>query len=191
MRKLFATAALLVLLPLAGRAQETPKAEVFAGYAYSRVEGVHFNGWNFDIAGNLNSNLAIVGSASGGYGKETFESVIGKTETNSSIHTFVVGPRVYERNTKIFTPFAHLLMGYARVNSEINNQGTPATTYTLEDGLNGFALVAGGGLDIKGDSPLAFRLVQVDYIMLRSRDQKPQGVRVSTGLVWHLGKRPQ
>ena len=132
-----------------------------------------------------------MGSASGGYGKETFESVIGKTETNSSIHTFVVGPRVYERNTKIFTPFAHLLMGYARVNSEINNQGTPATTYTLEDGLNGFALVAGGGLDIKGDSPLAFRLVQVDYIMLRSRDQKPQGVRVSTGLVWHLGKRPQ
>ena len=67
MRKLFATAALLVLLPLAGRAQETPKAEVFAGYAYSRIEGVHYNGWNFDIAGNLNPNLAIVASASGGY----------------------------------------------------------------------------------------------------------------------------
>ena len=191
MRKLFATAALLVLLPLAGRAQETPKAEVFAGYAYSRIEGVHYNGWNFDIAGNLNPNLAIVASASGGYGKDTRQSVLGTTEINTGIHSFMVGPRIYERNTKIFTPFVHLLMGYARVNQSIDNQGTPATTFRLDDGLNGFALVAGGGLDIKGDSPLAFRLIQVDYIMLRSRDQKPQGVRVSTGLVWHLGKRPQ
>lgn len=191
MRKLFATAALLVLLPLAGRAQETPKAEVFAGYAYSRIEGVHYNGWNFDIAGNLNPNLAIVAAASGGYGKLKIDSAIGTTEFDDGIHTFLVGPRVTDRNSKVFKPFAHLLLGYMRFNSNIKNQGTPATTFETDDGANGFGLVAGGGLDIKGDSPLSFRLVQVDWILLHTRSSKPQGVRVSTGLVWNLGKRPQ
>lgn len=191
MRKLFATAALLVLLPCAGRAQEVPAAEIFAGYAYSRIEGVNFNGWNFNIAGNLNEHLGIVAEASGAYGRNTIESVIGSTKFDSGIHSFLVGPRISDRNTRIFTPFAHLLMGYARVNQTIENQGTPATTFELSDGLNGFALVAGGGLDIKGDSALSLRLVQIDYFVLHSRSSKPQGVRVSTGLVWNLGRRPQ
>lgn len=191
MRKLFAIAALLVLLPLAGRAQDVPKAEIFAGYAYSRIEGVNFNGWNFDIAGNLNETLGIVAAASGAYGRDSFESVLGSSKIDTGIHSFMVGPRISDRHTKIFTPFAHLLMGYARVNSTFENQGTPATTFELTDGLNGFALVAGGGLEIKGDSALSFRLVQIDYFVLHSRSSKPQGVRVSTGLVWNLGKRPQ
>jgi hypothetical protein len=191
MRKLFATAALLVLLPLAGRAQEVPQAEVFAGYAYSRIEGVHYNGWNFDVAGNLNDTLAIVASASGGYGRKTFNTVLGNTEFKEGVHSFLVGPRIYERNTKVFKPFVHLLMGYARINDKIDNQGTPATTFTIDDGMNGFALVAGGGLDIKGDSPLSFRLLQVDYFLMHTRSVKPQGVRVSTGLVWNFGHRPQ
>lgn len=191
MRKLFAIAVLLVLVPLAARAQETPKAEVFAGYAYSRIEGVHFNGWNFNIAGNLNSNLGIVAEASGGYGKDSFTSVLGSTEIDTSVHSFLVGPRVSDRNTKYFTPFAHLLMGYARINSQVDNVGTPATSFTFSDGLNGFALVAGGGLDLKGSSSLTFRLLQIDYLVLRSQNQKPQGVRLSSGLVWRLGKRPQ
>lgn len=190
MRKFLVVAALLALAPAVGRSQVTPKGEVFGGYGYSRIEGSNFNGWNVNVAGNLNSSLGIVAEASGGYNKESATTVFGQTESKSSVHSFLLGPRVSDRKAKIFTPFAHLLMGYTRVNNDVTITSGNVTNNT-SGGVNGFGLVAGGGLDIGGDGPLNYRLIQVDYLVIRSNNDKPQGVRISTGLVWRLGQRPQ
>ena len=188
MRKFLVAAALLALMPTVGRSQTTPKAELFGGYAFSRIEGSNFHGWNVNLAGNLNPNLGIVADASGGYNKENTSTVFGDTESKTSLHSFLVGPRVSDRNTKVFTPFAHLLLGYARVNNDVTVTSGNVTSNST-GGVNGFGLVAGGGLDIGGDSALSYRLIQVDYLMIRGQNDKPQGVRVSTGIVLRLGER--
>ena len=189
MRKFLLVAALLALMPAVGKSQATPKAEVFGGYAYSRIEGSNFNGWNVNIAGNLNPSLGIVAEASGGYSSESFSTGFGQTDTKTSVHSFLVGPRVSDRHTKIFTPFAHLLMGYSRINNDVTV--TSGTVSNSSGGVNAFGLVAGGGLDIGGDSALTYRLIQIDYQLFRGQNDKPQGVRISTGLVLRLGERPQ
>ena len=67
MSKLVALALLLSVLPLALRAQEIPKAELYAGYSYLRLNKANFEGWNASIDGNINKNLGIVGDVSGYY----------------------------------------------------------------------------------------------------------------------------
>ena len=188
MRKLLLVAAVLALMPAAGRSQTTPKGELFGGYAFSRIEGSNFHGWNVSVAGNLNSSLGIVAEASGGYNNENTSTVFGDTESRTSVHSFLVGPRVSDRNTRVFIPFAHLLLGYTRVNNDVTVT-SGSVSNNSSGGVNGFGLVAGGGLDIGGETALGYRLIQIDYQLIRGQNDKPQGVRVSTGLVLRLGKR--
>lgn len=190
MRKFLVVASLLALMPAVGSSQTTPKGEVFGGYAYSRIEGSNFHGWNVNVAGNLNDHLGIVGEASGGYNNESVSTVFGQTESSTSVHSFLVGPRVSDRSTKIFTPFAHLLMGYARVNNDATVT-SGAITSSSSGGVNGFGVIAGGGLDIGGDGSISYRLIQIDYQLIHSQSSKPQGLRISTGLVLRLGQRPE
>ncbi len=196
MRKMLVTAVLLMLLPVVGpavgKAQSVPKGEVFGGYAYSRIEGVNFNGWNVNVAGNLNEHLGIVVEAAGGYGKDSFTSVLGDTSIDTSAHTIMIGPRITDRSTKMFTPFVHVLMGYARINEEITNVGNAATSFQFSGGVNGFGLVAGGGVDIGNEGKFTYRLIQFDYFLLRGQEsRKVQGARISTGFVLRLGERAQ
>jgi hypothetical protein len=190
MRKFLVVATLLALMPAMSWSQETPKAELFGGYGFSRIEGSSFNGWTVNLAGNVNPNLGIVAEAHGGYNSKSSDTVFGQTESKTSVHSFLVGPRVSDRHNKVFTPFAHLLMGYSRVNNDVTIT-SGSVSNSSSGGVNGFGLVAGGGIDIGGSSSLSYRLVQVDYLMIRSQNDKPQGVRLSTGLVLRLGKRPQ
>src|SRR5213596_2891209 len=65
----------LCLLPLAAMAQDTPKAEVFGGYSYLRVNelsglgiGLNLNGWNGSVTGNVNDWFGVKADFSGQYG---------------------------------------------------------------------------------------------------------------------------
>jgi hypothetical protein len=188
MRKVFIPAVLLFILPWPVMAQ-SPKAELFGGYSFLRIEKTDNHGWNASLAGIVNPNLAIVADFSGHYNRENFTTFLGNTETKSSLHSFLVGPRVSEAATPWLTPFAHLLLGYARVNSEVSVSGNPATTFTELHGVNGFGLVLGGGMDVVGNKPLGFRLIQVDYDLVRIEGFKHAGVRVSTGLLVRFGHK--
>ena len=63
MRKFIGLALLVSLASLAAFAQEggnTPKAEIFGGYQYTRFDGgVNANGWNTSLTGNLNNWFGI------------------------------------------------------------------------------------------------------------------------------------
>jgi opacity protein-like surface antigen len=153
MRKLLVVAALVMLCSGAAMAQDHPKAELFGGYSYLRVnpgEGVKGEnvpgGWHASLAGNVNDWLGIVGEFSGHY------KTISGIKTNT--HTFTFGPRVSYRKNDTVTPFAHATFGGAHIGGGGVSE-------------NAFAMTIGGGVDAKVTDNVAVRIGQFDYIMTR------------------------
>jgi len=100
--------------------------------------------------------------------------------------TYTIGPRISSpREWGRWTPFGQLLLGGARVSGNLNGQSA---------GENGFALIAGGGADLRLNSHLALRVVQIDYLMTRfNRVNNTPGIqndfRISTGVVLRFDRR--
>src|SRR5690242_8802693 len=96
MRKLVAGAALLCLVPLALLAQEsvTPKAEMFTGVSYLRLEKSNQPGWDASLNGVINKNLGIVTDISGYYNSNNATRNGVQVNGSSSIHSILVGPKV-------------------------------------------------------------------------------------------------
>jgi opacity protein-like surface antigen len=159
MRKLMFFTVLLGFscLPLA--AQDYPKAELFGGYQFTHLEpSLNANGWNASLTGNLNSWFGGNVDFSGAY------------KSGVKFHTFMFGPVVSLRKSELVTPFAHVLVGAAR----------------LSDGgsTTGFSMAVGGGLDVKVNSHFAVRLVQADWLPYRvAQFWVKKNTRVSAGIV--------
>ncbi len=152
MRKLFMMPVLLVLWVIPCLAQDAPKAELFGGYAFTRINpgqglnGENANGWAASLAGNVNHWFGVVGEVSGAY-----KSVSG-TKVHAHFYTF--GPRFSYRSKEKVTPFAHFTVGGAHVG------GGGASE-------SGFAMTLGGGIDVKCGARVAVRIAQFDYILTR------------------------
>ena len=156
MRKVCLGFAILMLSAVAANA--APKAELFGGYQFTHLDGgPNMNGWNGALTGNFNSWFGITADFSGVYG------------SGLRFHTYNFGPEVHA-HLPMVKPFAHALFGGARLSG---NGG----------GVNGFDMLLGGGIDA-GHGPLAFRVVQFDWMTTRfSGFTDHKNVRVSTGLV--------
>src|SRR5580765_9103010 len=132
MRKLMGLALLVSLASLAALAQEggnTPKAEIFGGYQYTRFDGgLNANGWNTSLTGNLNNWFGIAADFSGAY-----KSQNGVSFNN---YTYTFGPVVSWRHNEAFTPFAHFLAGGSRASASFGGQSGSSS---------GFAMMFGGG----------------------------------------------
>src|SRR5208282_5957752 len=73
--------------------------------------------------------------------------------------TYTIGPRVcLPREWRRWTPFAQLLVGGARVSGTLSGQSA---------GENGFALMLGGGADLRLNDRFAVRVLDVEYLMTR------------------------
>jgi hypothetical protein len=173
MKKLVLAAMFFALLPLASRAQDTPKAEVYVGYDYVRVNAVgssfNFNGGSGQFAYNANNWLGIVGDLGGYYTSDGYQG---------GIISYMFGPRVNFRGHGKVTPFAQVLLGGAR--SVDNNP------------LNAFAMTVGGGVDVKISEHFAIRPVQAEYFLTKFTDganNRQNSFRYSAGIVFQFGKR--
>lgn len=159
MRRTILGALLLLLLPLLALGKDAPYAEVFGGYSYYHAAGgIHLNGWNASVAGNLNDWLGIVGDFSGHYG-------------DFHQHAYLFGPQLSYRKLPFVTPFVHSLFGGARVNIGLQNA---------------FAMALGGGVDVKVGLHTAVRAVQADYLMTRFGGSTQNNARLSFGLVFRF-----
>lgn len=171
MRKLIGISLLLVLFSLAAVAQDYPKAEVFGGYQYTRLDGgVNANGWNGAFTGNLNRWFGVAGDFSGAY----------KTQSGASLraYTYTFGPVVSMHKGGFISPFAHVLLG--GFHGSVGFGGFSGST-------NGFAMMVGGGVDVKVAPRIAVRAVQVDWLSLRAGGATDNNnARISTGFVFHL-----
>ena len=156
--------------------EERTTTDVSLGYSYIRANPATSNSPDFNIHGgtasvalNPKSWFGIVGDF-GGYHMDRFDSSLG---------TYLFGPRVYLPSYRRVTPFAESLFGVAHA--------TGGTGFSVPGSRNSFAMATGGGLDIAATKHMSLRLGEVDYLLTDFREVPTAGrkvqdnLRVSTG----------
>ena len=190
----------------------TAAAETKSGFeTYFGFDWVKFNP---DVA-NISSFNAKGGSAQfmyrfhGGMGvafdvgavsKDTFHG----TFSNEQSH-FLIGPRYGFYNHSRFTPFAEILFGVgnASVSTDILRVPTvlPSSSIILPDNVSArlsasrtsFAMMVGGGLDIRLGKRISYRLIDADYYLTRpaslitGENVNKNNVRLTTGVNFTWG----
>lgn len=161
MRKFIGVALFVCLVSLMGFTQETPKPEVFGGYQYTRFDGgANGNGFNGQATMYINKWLGVSGDFGGSYA------------SGAKFYTYTGGPVVSTHKGQ-FSPFAHFLIGGARASDSLSS-------------INGLAMMPGGGVDM-GRNQLAFRLVQFDWLMLKSNGvTSKNNARISSGILFRF-----
>ncbi len=184
MKRLVCLLGVLFLFSLTAKAQETPKADLFAGYSYVRAnpatsgaDSFNMHGGSASLAWNAKNWLGIVGEFGGYHAGE-----ISGVSVDTNLYTYLFGPRVSYRKHDRFTPFGQILFGGAH--ESISAAGSSASQ-------NSFAMSLGGGLDAKLSNRFSWRVGQVEYLLTRfpelttSRESQ-HNTRISTGIVFHF-----
>ena len=146
-----------------------PKAEVFGGYQFTHLEGSGAaNGFNLAVNGNFSDSFGIAFDFGTAYKSQN--------GVNFSNYTYTFGPVLSLRANKSYTPFVHALIGGDHASASISGFGAGSG--------NGFALLAGGGVDWNLNGPFAFRVAQADWMLVHgSGGTSSKNVRISTGIV--------
>ena len=153
MRKIAWVGLIVGLFSLAALARESdhPKAEFYGGYQYSHLEGgVNANGFNFGATGNFSSSFGITADFGSSFSTQN--------GVNFHNYTYTFGPQLALRTHKAYTPFVHVLFGGDHASASF--AGFTGTG-------NGMAALAGGGVDIKYDRHMSFR-VAADWMLFHS-----------------------
>ena len=160
----------------------TPKFEAGLNYSWLHVNSANYdyqrtgNGGSGYIEYNLNHIVGLVGDF-GGYANT-------RKGIDEKLLTYMFGPRFNWRHSRL-TPYAQFLFGGAYVWNDLNAVSTTQ---------NAFAMAAGGGLDYSLTKHIAFKPIQVEYVMTQIDSTKGFGshqndVRYSGGIVIRLGER--
>jgi hypothetical protein len=163
----------------------TPQFEVSGTYSYVRANaansggGYNLNGGSASFTYNFSDRFAVV--ADGGiYRFGGLPSGI-----DSTMYTYLFGPRYNFRKVSRVTPFAEALLGGGRLN---------ASSGGISAGENGFSMAIGGGLDWPLRHRFSIRLIEADYLLTRfdrvtGTSATQNDVRISAGLVFRFGSK--
>jgi len=176
MRKVVGLIGLLLILSAPMLAQDIPAFEIFGGYSYLRadVSGVNqaYKGWNLGVNENVNRWFGGMLDISGHYGQPG--------GVNANIYSFLYGPVFSFRKLGGFTPSGHAMIGAVR--------GSKAYLGLSESKFE-FGAAVGGALDVKLGNRVALRIVQGDFILTPFFGLRQNNLRVSSGLIFYLGKK--
>jgi outer membrane protein with beta-barrel domain len=178
MRKLFFATILIACASSFSFAQDDyHKYDVYAGYSHNwfdfgnSVEG--FNGVEGAVKGNITRYVGL--KADYAFHFKSFDE--GLASVDGSLHTLVGGAELKDNSTETkLKPFAHLMGGFTHLRVSSSFTGTDTNT--------GFALVAGGGLDIRINRRVDIRVVQLDYAPTRLGGGWQHNVRLGGGIVF-------
>jgi opacity protein-like surface antigen len=178
MRKLIMVAAVLLATAVPSLAQDYPSTEIFGGYSYLNTkpfgERTGMHGWGFSVTGNFGPKWGGVAEFSGNYGTTEFVTPgLGTIELDTSVYSFLFGPRISARGGAA-TGFGHVLLGGARLKLD-------------QQSRTDFAMAIGAGVDINAGKSFAIRLGQADYFPNRLGGQWNSDFRFQAGVVLKLG----
>jgi hypothetical protein len=188
MKKCIRVVGVGVLFVLTAIADEWPREEIFLGYNFAKfnpnsdvIPSFNANGGSGQFQYNFNRYLGLaidVGAVNKG--------VLNGFDVDTTVMNFVAGPRVTFHNRSRFVPFVEALFGGAYATMSTNLTALPAVSSVLPPGLvlppelpvtvrlrasrTGFAMLAGGGLDLKLSRHVALRLFEADYYLARIPD---------------------
>ncbi len=211
MRKIIAIIAAVPSFVMVAAATDFPAAETFLGYNFVRfntnsgiVPSFNANGGDGQFAYNVNKYLGVVLDV-GAVNKGTLQGL----NLDTTIVNFVAGPRfTWRHHNSRFQPFVQALFGGAYTTTSlpvdvivplVNPPGVilpnGPVTARLVASNTGFAMMAGGGLDIKFNKHVAFRPVGLDYYQTRlpgfltgTTTSKLNNFRYSAGINFLFGK---
>lgn len=155
-------------------AADSPPAELFAGYSYTKNGNESLSGGDVSLAIRLTRWIGVEADVSAHYG-----SSLG---THDSRLFFMGGPRFAYRGTG-FTVFTHYLAGGARTGSGISVLGVDITQKRTD-----FAMAFGGGVDVALSDRWAVR-AQGDYALIRGDGATDKEPRLSVGFVYRFSGR--
>jgi hypothetical protein len=163
----------------------TPQFEVSGTYSYIRANaansggGYNLNGGSASFAYNFSDRIAVV--ADGGVYR--FGGL--PSGLDSTMYTYLFGPRFTFRKVRRVTPFAQILLGGGRLNASAGG---------INAGENGFSMAVGGGVDLPFRRRFSIRLIQAEYLLTRfdrvtGVSATQNDVRISAGLVFRFGSK--
>jgi hypothetical protein len=185
MKQHMSAAGVLVLSATFVNAQETSTPAVEVGVNYSFIHrnseqgrnSYGENGGSGYFEYNLNRTIGLVGDLggydSGNVGRQTF--------------SYMFGPRLNWRMSRV-VPYAQFLFGGGYEWGVVNSTGISTTQ-------NGFAMAAGGGVDVNITQHIAVKPIQVEYFMTQlpqlatNLNSAQNNLRYSAGLVFRFGAR--
>jgi hypothetical protein len=212
MRKILAVIAAVPLFALVAGATDIPTYETFLGYNFVRfnpdspfIPSFNANGGSGQFIYNVNKWIGGVFDAG---------AVTHNTFLDTTVVNFVAGPRFTYRNHSRFVPFVQALFGgaYSTTSAQVGlltgggvlppgiivPPNLPVTA-RLVASHTGFAMFAGGGLDIKVNKHIAIRPFCADYYLTRlprlpdlatgnTDNSNRNNFRASGGVVFMFGK---
>jgi hypothetical protein len=104
-------------------------------------------------------------------------------KVQGGITTFLFGPRLNLRRFDYFVPFAEFLFGGAHAGSQM----------TGDRSQSAFAMAVGGGVDVVLHKNVAWRFIEMDYLMTNfsgsalGQTSRQNNFRIGTGLVLRFG----
>ena len=167
----------LLTTPLS--AQDTSHVEVFGGYQFAKFSDtisqgrLNANGWDAGFAFYFNRWLGIKADFSGAFATDNTSSALPFRVTN---YTYAFGSVISPWSRGRIAPFGEFLLGGYKENLA----GYPTQP-------EGFALLTGGGLDIRFNPHLSLRAAEADWLYTSPANPailiKRNNVRVVTGVV--------
>jgi opacity protein-like surface antigen len=192
---------------------EYPKVETFAGYSAlgeAGSRGISFGpnrsvggnysaepGFEVSIIRNFNKHFGIKGDFSAHFNNESASGPITSCtpacttvtqdfQLKTRVYNFLAGPEFKARNRTRFTPFAHVLAGFAHTSATFTTAG-PTFNLLLKKSDNSFAMALGGGIDIRASKRVSFRgLMDYNPVFVHDSTSGTRDFfRLSLGVLFH------
>lgn len=170
MKKRVIVTGVVLLSALVASATEVEQYETYLGYNFVRFHTnsdllSSFNAHGGDVQFVYNFNKWLGGVAD--FGAVTTNS-INNSSIDMTVLNFVAGPRVTFHKESRFRPFVEALFGgsYSTASSLVAVVN-PVVSERLVSSHTAFAMLAGGGLDIRVSKHIALRPIEADYYLAR------------------------
>ena len=212
MRKSLVVLGAVLLSAFVASATDVPKFETFLGYDFvgfypnvSYIPKAHFNGGSGQFVYNFSKwvgAVADVGAVNKG--------LIGGYDVDTTIAHYTFGPRFTYNNHSRWRPYIQALFGgaygttSAQVSALVPGGGivppgwvvdpTRPVTARLHASDDAFAMLVGGGLDVKVSKHVAIRPIGFDYYLTRFSspslgDTNQNNWRYTAGVNFMIGAR--